>query len=146
MGKVANPTALVVEHLISLDPLRLGRDADFIERLSVILHDWTKPETRSPLPNGFVAFPGHEELAAVEVPKISQVLNLRDSEHEKLLYLVAEHGKAHSWGRLPAEEQGRIRSSPWIKSLALLQEADARSCILPGQSHLPVNWDLLVLN
>ena len=65
-------------------------------------------------------------------------------EKAELTFVIAEHGRAHSWPILAASEQQHLKGSPWIVTLAILQEADAKSCLLPGGTHLPVFWRELV--
>jgi HD domain-containing protein len=143
-GDVARHTALVFQHLCALAPDRLGREADFIERLAVVFHDLKKPATRIETADGPVRFPGHEALSAEEARRLAPELGLSSSEAERLEFLVAEHGNAHLWAKLPPEPRRRIAGSPWRASLALLQEADARACLFPDGSHLPVYFDAIL--
>lgn len=140
-GDVAVHTSFVFENIKKVAQTRLGRSADYIERLSAVLHDVRKPATRLPLPDGGVDFPGHEAKAAAEVPAIAKRLGLSSSDTEKLYFLVAQHGMAHGFPNLSPQQKAELTLSPWAESLALLQEADARSCIFPDGSHLPVYWD-----
>lgn len=142
-GNVAIHTGLVFDNLLTVCQQRLNRSPDFIERLSVLLHDCRKPQTRAPQSGGKVSFPGHEELAACEVPRLAEVLKLSEEEAGRLHFLVARHGDAHTWKDLSASVRAELLVSPWIISLALIQEADARSCILGDGSHLPVFWEEL---
>ncbi|MBN8550003.1 MAG: hypothetical protein J0M12_11865, partial [Deltaproteobacteria bacterium] len=123
---------------------RLGREATFIERLSAVLHDVRKPASRRAFEDGSVDFPGHEALGAKEVPGIAKTLGLSERETAQLHFLVARHGDAHGVPVLSPQELQELTSSPWAESLALLQEADARSCILLDGSHLPIFWNELL--
>lgn len=139
-GDVAVHTALVFENLLQTARVRLRREADFVERLSVLLHDLRKPDVRREREDGTVSFPGHEALAAAEVPAIAARIGLTMPESERLQFLVARHGDAHSWAKISQAMRGELRASPFAESLALLQEADARSCLFPDGSHLPIYW------
>ena len=139
-GDVAVHTALVFENLLQITPLRVQREADFVERLSVLLHDLRKPDVSQARSDGAVSFPGHEALAAAEVPSIAARIGLNAQEAARLQFLVARHGDAHSWSKLTPAVRDELRSSPYAVSLALLQEADARSCLFPDGSHLPIFW------
>jgi len=83
-------------------------------------------------------------MAALEIPRISSILELTDLEQRLLHFLVAKHGEAHSWNDLTPQRQCEIKSSPWKRSMALLQEADARSCILENGEHKPIFWKNIV--
>ena len=143
-GNVAVHTALVFKNMSTVAQVRLQRSPDFIERLSVLIHDLHKPSTRCPQTNGGVSFPNHEARAAEDVAAIAKRIGLSDQETERLYFIVARHGDAHSILDLTAAQLNELRDSPWIKSLALLQEADARSCILADGGHLAVYWDQLI--
>ncbi|MBX7145615.1 MAG: hypothetical protein K1X79_14280 [Oligoflexia bacterium] len=143
-GNVAIHTALVFQNLFPVSRQRLGRDPDFIERLACVWHDGCKPDTRFVDTDGSVSFPGHEAMAATMVPKIAASLSLSELEESKLHYMIANHGIVHSYPGLSPEQRAEISSSPWIRSLAVLQEADAKSCILPGGGHLPVYSELML--
>ncbi len=140
-GDVAVHTALVFDTLDEVTARRLNRRPDFIEKLSVVLHDLRKPATRVDHGEGRVGFPGHEQLSAAEVLPLAHKLGLSEQETERLDYIVRYHGDAHSWPTLSAEAKDRLRSSPYFESLAVLQEADALSCYLPNGARLAVHWD-----
>ena len=140
-GDVAEHTALVFENLLKVAVRRLGREADFVERLAVVLHDLRKPAVRVDRGGGDIAFPGHEALAAKDVSVIGEYLGLSISAIERLHFLVARHGDAHSWEEIGEEGRMELRASPFAESLALLQEADALSCLFPDGSHLPIYWN-----
>jgi len=140
-GDVARHTALVFENISLVAQQRLGRDADFIEKLSALLHDLKKPDTRSPRPDGGVSFPQHEELAAREVPAIGARLELSPTDITRLEFAVRYHGDAHHWTTLTPEQRRELQGSPYFLGLALLQEADARSCMMPGGGHIAVYWN-----
>lgn len=142
-GDVAVHTCLVLAELVSLTKQKLHREADFVERLAVLLHDWKKPVTARPNKDGSVSFPGHAELAAAEVHGIAAKLDLGDKDEAKLYYLVKEHGVVHGFPDLPAERKRELASSPYAQSLAVLQASDARACLLPGGGHLPDHSDLI---
>jgi hypothetical protein len=140
-GDVAVHTGLVFDAIRSVSRQRLGREPTFIELLSAVLHDCRKPATRRDTGDGGVEFPGHERLAAEEVPAIGARLGLAPEEIEQLYFLVAFHGDVHGWPQLSEDERSSLKSSQWITSLALLQEADAKSCRLLDGGHLPVYWE-----
>lgn len=142
-GDVARHTWLVFQHFTRLAPERLGRPAEFIEQLAILIHDCRKPETRTELEPGAVSFPGHEELAVADAVRVAPLLELSTDEAEKLCYLVATHGEAHRWSQLSTPERKALCVSPWAPSMALLQEADALACLYPDGSHGPVYWNEL---
>lgn len=135
-GDVAIHTGLVFDAVGQTAVRRLGRQADFIERFSAVLHDCRKPATRVDHGDGRVSFPGHEALAADEVPLIARRLQLSTEDAARLEFVVRHHGDAHSWPTPPDEIKVSLKASPFFQSLALLQEADALSCSL-----MPVYWD-----
>lgn len=139
-GDVAVHTALVFYNLKRIEQshpaLRLG----FIDYLAAVLHDIEKPATRVDHGGGVVKFPGHEALAAERVSLIAAGLELAPEEQQKLHFLVAQHGRAHDFIKLTAEEQRQLMSSPFAPSLIALQSADAASCLLPGGATLPSHW------
>lgn len=143
-GDVAEHTSRVFDAIIVAAQSRFGRDADVIERLAAVIHDVRKPQTRLAKENGSVSFPGHEALAAAEVPEIGARIKLSEQDIERLHFMVANHGIVHSWHGLPIQEQQKLQASPFMASLALLQDADARSCIIPGNTHLPVFFDDMI--
>ncbi len=142
-GDCAEHTILVISNTVEVARRRLGREPDFIELLSALLHDLCKPATRVERADGEVSFPGHEALSAAEVPAIARRLELDKSETERLHFVVARHGDAHRWQELNAELRSELTASPYRESLAILQEADARSCLFPDGGHLPVFWEEL---
>ena len=142
-GDVAVHTALVFKNLSAVAAARLDRKPDFIERLAVLVHDLKKPATRNAAQDGAVSFPGHEASAAQEICVIAERIALSPQETERLHFIVARHGDAHGWRDLSEQQRIELTSSPWIISLALMQEADARSCIMPGGAHLPIYWNEL---
>jgi poly(A) polymerase len=140
-GDAALHTSMVFEALVHVCRERLGREPDFVERLSALLHDWKKPVTRKVNPDGTISFPGHEQLAAEEVSALAVALELNDAERDKLFYLIAYHGDAHSFPCLPESKRRAIQASPHLKSLCALQMADAISCHCFNGGHLPVYWN-----
>lgn len=140
-GDVAQHTGLVFDTIKKVAQQRLQRDSDFIELLAVLIHDWRKPETRTECGGGRVRFPGHEKLAADEVPRIAQDLGLQPQEAAHLEFVVRYHGEVHAWPTLPQELKTALKTSPYFTSLALLQEADSRSDLVPGGGHKPVHWE-----
>lgn len=143
-GDVAIHTGLVFDTIRLVSMARLGREPSFVELLSAVLHDCRKPATRQEMGDGGVEFPGHERLAAQEIPAIGARIGLSSQEVEQLYFLVAFHGDVHGWPKLSEEARSTLKSSRWITSLALLQEADARSCLLVNGDHLPVYWEEMV--
>ena len=120
----------------------LDRELTFVERLAMLIHDWKKPVCRrNPLRKP--PFPGHEMLAASEIPVLAQRIGLSTAESEMLHFVVANHGLAHEFPFLPGDERRRLATSPYWASLGLLQAADAHSCWCPGGGHLPIHWELI---
>lgn len=142
-GDVAAHTALVFMNLLTVCREKLQREADFIERLAALLHDWKKPEAKTIRPDGSVSFPGHEALAAAAAADVAARLGLTEEESAKLLFLVAEHGAFHDFPKLATERQQELRRSPFCRSACALQMADAMSGIFADGSHLPVHWDII---
>lgn len=142
-GNVAIHTSMVFENISKSANARLGRQASFIEKLAAVLHDLKKPATRFEQVDGDVNFPMHEAEAAKAVEEIAATLGLSQNDFEQLYFMVANHGNAHSIHDLKESERNIILRSPWVVNLALLQEADAKSCILKDGGHLPVYWDEL---
>lgn len=120
----------------------LDRELDFVERLAMLIHDWKKPVCRRN-PARRPPFPGHEVLAAAEVPALAQRVGLGAAEAERLHFVILNHGLAHEFPYLSRTEQRRLAVSPYWASLGLLQAADAHSCWCPGGGHLPIHWELL---
>jgi hypothetical protein len=56
-GNVAIHTGLVFDSLLEIAKLKLNREANFIERLAVVIHDIKKPQTRKENEDGSVSFP-----------------------------------------------------------------------------------------
>jgi hypothetical protein len=140
-GNVAIHTAMVFASLLEVCRNELGREADSIERLSALMHDWKKPDARMTTDDGAVEFPGHEELSAAQCPAVARILGLTDDDANKLCFLVAEHGRAHRFPQLSESERHAIQASPYIESLCALQKADALSCHCHNGGHLPVHWN-----
>lgn len=130
-GDAATHTVMTCMALPVFARRYLDREPDFVERLAALIHDWKKPVCR----RGFVQkspFWGHEIKAAVEVPSLARRIGLSAAEAERLHFVVANHGVAHTFPHLPAAERRRLAMSPHWASLGLLQAADAYSCWLPG--------------
>jgi hypothetical protein len=142
-GDVAMHTALVFTNLLDVSREQLKREADFVERLAALMHDWKKPPVRVAHDDGSVGFPDHESRAAAAVPEVANRLGLSDEESAKLLFLVGEHGAFHDFPKLRREKQEELRSSPYCASACALQVADALSCLLRNRDHLPVHWNLI---
>lgn len=141
-GDAATHTVMTCMALPIFSRRYLDREPDFVERLAALIHDWKKPACR----RNFVQkppFPDHEAEAAAEIPALARRIGLSASETERLHFVVANHGLAHEFPRLPSEERRRLATSPFWMSLGLLQAADAHSCWLPGGGHLPIHWELL---
>lgn len=145
-GNVAIHTALVFENLFIVCQERLGRKPTFVEQLSVLFHDWRKPQTRYEPNPGEVSFPGHEERAARELVPIAKALGLSKYEVDQLVFIVGRHGDAHAYPSLSNAKQQELSSSTWKTSLALLQDADARSVLSPDGAQLPIYWNEIVGN
>lgn len=146
-GDVAVHTAAVFQNFKDCVQSRFNRAPTYIELAAVLIHDIKKPDTRVEKSPGNVSFPGHEALAADEtVPKVSVNLQLAPEEFNELDFLVRHHGDAHGWPGLDQKFKDKLKASPYFCSLALLQEADAMSCILPGGGCLPIYFDLMTLS
>ena len=140
-GNVAIHTAWVLENLPRVTKERFGREPTYVEYLSALIHDVRKPDTRSPQDDGHVSFPGHEAMAGRDVPGIAERLGLSQSDAKALEFIVGCHGEAHDWRNLSPARREELRASPWVVQLALLQEADARSCLMPKGQELPIFWN-----
>lgn len=127
-GDVAIHTSLVLENFKSLCHGHLGRSPEFVELLAALIHDWKKPVTQW-IDRGRITFPGHEALAAAEVPRVAAALGLTEAETAKLQFLVGEHGNMYLFDQLPADQQAALLASPHIESLRLFTQADAASCV-----------------
>jgi hypothetical protein len=143
-GDVSVHTALAFVNLLDVSRKQLKREADFVERLAALMHDWKKPAVKAAHGDGSVSFPHHEALAAAAVPEVARRLELSDEESAKLLFLVAEHGTFHDFPSLSREKQKELHSSPYCASACALQMADALSCLLKNGECLPVHWNLIL--
>lgn len=141
-GDVATHTVMVCMAAPIFARRYLDRELDFIERLAMLIHDWKKPVCRRN-PQTKPPFPGHEALAAAEIPVLAQRIGLSLAEVEQLDFVVANHGLVHEFPYLPSAKRRWLASSPHWTSLGLLQAADAYSCWCPGGGHLPIHWELL---
>jgi hypothetical protein len=143
-GDVAVHTSLVFDNIKTASVNRLSRKANYLELLSAIIHDFRKPACQKILEDNQVTFPNHEELAAKELINIYTNLFLTKEELEQLYFVIFNHGLVHNWPRLSKDQKSGLVSSDWITHLALLQEADAKSCYLFDGTHLPVYWESMV--
>lgn len=140
-GDVAAHTVMVCMAAPVFARRYLDREPTFVERLAMLIHDWKKPTYRRH-PMRKPPFPGHEALAAAEVPALAQRIGLTDAEAERLHFVILNHGLAHEFPYLSHNERRRLTASPHWMSLGLLQAADAHSCWCPGGGHLPIHWEL----
>jgi hypothetical protein len=143
-GDVAAHTSLVYVNILINAQKELSRNADFIERLAALVHDWKKPETRQSRPDGSVSFPGHEAKAAASIADLAKHIGLSHEEEQRLHFLVAEHGNAYEFPRLSEKKQNELRNAPDAPSLAILQKSDAQACLVPGGGHRPVYSHLIM--
>jgi hypothetical protein len=140
-GDVATHTVMVCMAAPIFARRYLDRELDFVERLAMLIHDWKKPVCRRN-PMRRPPFPGHEALAAAEVPALAQCIGLTAAEAEQMHFIILNHGLAHEFPYLSRNERRRLVASPYWVSLGLLQAADANSCWCPGGGHLPIHWEL----
>lgn len=133
----------VIRALDATTKRRLNRFPSFVERFAALTHDIAKPDTRVLGPEGATSFPGHERLSADYLAPLLPRLGFTPPESACILFLVADHGNAYFFPDLSSDEQNRLRSSPFLQQIALLQEADAESCWLDrkGNERLPSRWD-----
>ena len=143
-GDVAHHTAMVLSQFREVCAKRCSREPTFTELLAVLIHDIRKPDTAVALSDGSVSFPGHEQLAQGDVDRVGRRIELTGEETAELRFLVTRHGDAFKWKELTREQRAELQDSPWIVSLALLQEADARSCLMPDGAHLPVLFEHII--
>ena len=137
-GDVAVHTAHVFVNTRSCKLANYGVEPNFIEFVAALQHDLCKWRTRVEMPDGHVNFPGHEAMAADMVAGIAERLKLSELEAKQLEFVVRYHGEVHSWPHLSNALKNELVASPWFLQLVLLQEADAKSCIVQGGGHLPV--------
>lgn len=140
-GDVAVHTAMVFDNMKRISYERLGRAPTFVELLSAVMHDLRKPDTRIETAPGIVSFPGHEFQAAAEVNAVARKLGLSPDERSILDHTVRWHGVVHSWRTLGSGVQKQLLQGPeavafdgptdrrFATALALLQSADAQSCL-----------------
>jgi hypothetical protein len=143
-GDVARHTALVIVNLRAVASEDREAQFDNIDLLAALIHDIDKPRTKIFSDEyGGISFPEHEAYALARVPKIAQKLSLPREQEAKLGFLVGEHGLVHNMPNLSLQDKIRILSSPWWRSLRLLQKADALSGWLSpdGTRYFTVHWD-----
>jgi poly(A) polymerase len=87
----------VLEQAIALED-RYGLKDDLVLRLAALLHDIGKPDTRSRLPDGRVAFHHHEAVGASMVRKRLKQLRFPSPVVEDVANLVFLHLRFHGYG------------------------------------------------
>jgi poly(A) polymerase len=87
----------VLEQAISLEP-RYGLRPDLVLRLAALLHDIGKPQTRSLLPGGKVAFHHHEVVGAKLAAKRLAALRFPGDVVADVSRLVGLHLRFHGYG------------------------------------------------
>jgi len=87
----------VLEQAIALED-RYGVKGDLVLRLAALLHDIGKPDTRSKLPDGRVAFHHHEMVGAGMARKRLKQLRFPSSVVEDVANLVFLHLRFHGYG------------------------------------------------
>jgi poly(A) polymerase len=87
----------VLEQAITLEP-RYGLDQDLVLRLAALLHDIGKPQTRSRLPGGRVAFHHHEVVGAKLAAKRLTALRFPAHVVAEVSRLVELHLRFHGYG------------------------------------------------
>ncbi|HEY7146634.1 MAG TPA: CCA tRNA nucleotidyltransferase [Streptosporangiaceae bacterium] len=87
----------VLEQAISLEP-RYGLERDLVLRLAALLHDIGKPQTRSRLPGGRVAFHHHEVVGAKLAAKRLSALRFPSDVVSDVSRLVELHLRFHGYG------------------------------------------------
>jgi poly(A) polymerase len=87
----------VLEQAISLEP-RYGLQPDLVLRLAALLHDIGKPQTRSRLPGGKVAFHHHEVVGAKLAAKRLSALRFSREVVADVSRLVGLHLRFHGYG------------------------------------------------
>jgi poly(A) polymerase len=87
----------VLEQAISLEP-RYGLEQDLVLRLAALLHDIGKPQTRSRLPGGRVAFHHHEVVGAKLAARRLTALRFPGQVVADVSRLVELHLRFHGYG------------------------------------------------
>jgi poly(A) polymerase len=90
-------TLIVLDQAIRLEP-RYGLDTDLVLRLAALLHDIGKPQTRSRLPGGRVAFHHHEVVGAKLTTKRLSALRFPADVVADVSKLVELHLRFHGYG------------------------------------------------
>jgi poly(A) polymerase len=88
---------IVLRQAIDLEP-RYGLGPDLVLRLAAILHDIGKPDTRSLLPGGKVAFHHHEVVGAKMARKRLTALRFPREVIDSVSRLVELHLRFHGYG------------------------------------------------
>src|SRR5450755_2749903 len=87
----------VLEQAIALEP-RYGLQPDLVLRLAALLHDIGKPQTRSRLPGGRVAFHHHEVVGAKLAAKRLSALRFPADVVADVARLIELHLRFHGYG------------------------------------------------
>jgi poly(A) polymerase len=106
----------VLRQAIVLEPRYGLRDAagtgDLVLRLAAILHDIGKPQTRTALPGGKVAFHHHEVIGAKMARKRLTALRFPNDVIRDVAELVALHLRFHGYGSTGSDRGGTGGSPP----------------------------------
>ena len=100
----------VLRQAIELEP-RYGLEGDLIVRLAALLHDIGKPNTRSHLPGGRVAFHLHEMVGAKLAKRRLTALRFPNEVIKDVSRLVELHLRFHGYGDVWRGGPGGIRVS-----------------------------------
>jgi len=117
----------VLRQAIELEP-RYGLDGDLTVRLAALLHDIGKPQTRSLLPGGRVAFHHHDVVGEKMARRRLTVLRFRNDVVRDVSRLVELHLRFHGYGEGEWTDSAVRRyvrdAGPLLTRLHVLTRAD----------------------
>jgi poly(A) polymerase len=117
----------VLRQAIKLEP-RYGLTGDLTVRLAALLHDIGKPETRSLLPDGRVAFHHHEVIGARMAARRLTALRFPKDVVQDVSRLVGLHLRFHGYGEGEWTDSAVRRyvrdAGPLLSRLHVLTRAD----------------------
>lgn len=139
-------TLHVVSEMHGAARRRFDRPPTLCEAFAALTHDIAKPDCRVVSPEGAAGFPGHEQRSADYVAPRLAALGFDEDEEAAILFMIREHGRVWDLSAADPADLERIRASRFLRSIALLQEADARACWLDraGEKRGTVWFDDLV--
>jgi poly(A) polymerase len=118
---------IVLRQAIELEP-RYGLDGDLVVRLAALLHDIGKPQTRSLLPDGRVAFHHHEVVGAKMARRRLTALRFPNDVVRDVSRLVELHLRFHGYGEGEWTDSAVRRyvrdAGPLLTRLHVLTRAD----------------------